>query len=280
MNNDELSFDNKSSSNFDVIDLNKDLPMNAKLSGFKKTFNMFKEFTELSRTISYQEWAERPFDERVAIILVNFYDQIQLAWYKHRGEHTWEEEGVEEAMLMCSKLCGLSLKQPTLEKAVCKCTINESSYNPRYIYSIFVNAFKSLNYETTRVRSDYQHPKAIERGDIQVTGQYFIDVNGVEQDVFNHVSNDGDMEDELIRSEMWDLIESSDDVTKDVIDKLQDLDKRVSDAHTAANKEKDSQKKLIKLAEVDRVEQVRETYRTKHADTIQKLQKLFISYNQ
>lgn len=199
---------------------------------FKQTRDMFASATGMTESISYEEWATLPTDLKAAALFVNFYDQITLAWYKTKGEHTYEEDGVDEAMHICSKLCGLSTKQNDVMKAACGCAITAATFKPAYMFNAIRNAFSSLNYERKSTRSQYQHPD----DEITVQGQYFVGSTGDEEDIFACFSNGETMQEGFERKEFWAVIENLDIKAQDAIEKLMDLDDKIRVARNELTK--------------------------------------------
>lgn len=54
----------------------------SRFAAFRDTFNMFLEFTHYTRPLSYEEWKEFPEDRKAALLFVQFYNEITLAWDK------------------------------------------------------------------------------------------------------------------------------------------------------------------------------------------------------
>ena len=59
---------------------------------FKATFNMFREYLGYVRPLTYSEWMEVDPEDKAAVLYVQFYDQITLAWYKSRSFYAQEED--------------------------------------------------------------------------------------------------------------------------------------------------------------------------------------------
>ena len=180
-------------------------------SQFRQTRNMLVNSLQIDK-LSYDDWSERPNDQKAVLLFVNFYEQIELAWYKVRGEHTYEEDGVSEALNTCSYLCGLSLKSG--KSGVSK--INKNSYTPNFIFTAMKNAFNSLNYERKSTRSQYQHPN----DEITVCSQYSNNSDGDDLDLFQFVGDRTDTVSVIESNNFWSLIEDMDLDTQEVVDRL------------------------------------------------------------
>lgn len=255
-------------------------------SQFKQTRDLFAQFTGISGSISYEDWATKPEDMKAAILFVNFFDQITLAWYKEQGEHTYEEDAVDEAVHICSKLCGRSVKQVRdikdkegnilgvdLSKTDCGCAINKNTFTPAYIFNAMRNAFSSLNYERTLVRSTYRHPDDVKANLPYCQNQYFKDVNGDEQDIFSTVGDMNTPDVEFERKEFWMAMEDKMSTqTEELLKKLMSMDDKIVEKRHAAAKEQNKVKKAEKLLELKRAEIRRDKYRAAHAKAIMALQ--------
>lgn len=180
-------------------------------SQFRQTRNMLVNALQTDK-LSYDEWSIRPDNQKAVLLFVNFFEQIELAWYKERGKHTYEEDGVSEALNTCSYLCGLSLKSGKQGNS----KINQNSYNPRFIFSAMKNAFNSLNYERKSTRSQYRHPN----DEITVCGQYTKSSEGDELDIFEFLSDGDDIVSEIESNNFWSIIENMDLNAQEVVDRL------------------------------------------------------------
>jgi len=194
---------------------------------FAQTLRMFQEFTNVDETLTFDLWEGLNADQKSAALFVKFYDRITLAWYNTKGDHTIEEDGVAEAIHICSKLCGLSVKQKS-DKAHVACTVTSKTFTPQYIYHTMRNAFSSLNYERKSTRSQYQHPN----DEITVQGQYFTDSSGTEADILLTVNGGTDAQVELEKETFWDIIESQEPNVEKIIMRLVSLDNNIRAAKT------------------------------------------------
>lgn len=101
--------------------------MTTSTNAFKETYNLFKTFTHYTRPLSYMEWMDLPSDYRTAVLYVQFYDQITLAWYKLKTDATYDEEVIDEVIKYLMK------NTPIIEE-------NPTRFSEKYIYRIMYNA--------------------------------------------------------------------------------------------------------------------------------------------
>lgn len=67
----------------------------ATLAAFYETRNLYRTYTGYTEPLSFEEWAKRPQGEKAALLFVQFFDQITLAWEKANAFDFIEgEEGV------------------------------------------------------------------------------------------------------------------------------------------------------------------------------------------
>ena len=75
---------------------------------------------------SYESWVELPDDYKAAVLYVDFFDQITMAWYRLRTPAAIEEDCVSEVLLY-------------LQKNVEKIVSDKKRFSPAYIYRISYN---------------------------------------------------------------------------------------------------------------------------------------------
>ena len=63
-------------------------------NAFSETRNLFITSTGYTRPLSYDEWNMVPSEHKAAVLFVQFYDEITLAWYKTKSFFVVEEDGV------------------------------------------------------------------------------------------------------------------------------------------------------------------------------------------
>lgn len=148
---------------------------------FRQTYDLFKTYTHYEKPLSWAEWMELPSDLRTAVLYVQFYDQITLAWYKLKTDATYEEEVVDEVIKYLMK------NTPIIEE-------HPERFREKYIYKIMYNAiycksidpWKGQTAKTSAYNnetSQYQHN---ESGDVVDLFQTLI---GTNSDIMTQVTN-------------------------------------------------------------------------------------------
>lgn len=128
---------------------------------FKETYDLFKTFTHYTRPLSYMEWMDLPSDYRTAVLYVQFYDQITLAWYKLKTDATYDEEVVDEVIKYLLK------NTPIIEE-------DPKRFTEKYIYRIMYNAiycksidpWKGQTAKTSRYNNEVSQFTTNESGDM------------------------------------------------------------------------------------------------------------------
>lgn len=98
---------------------------------FAKTRRMFSNFVGYRKPLTYDAWLNVPEDQKLAVLFVQFYEQITLAWFKLVSEHVTEEDGIEEVLQY-------------LNKNVDKIKDDKKRFTPAYIYTVSYNCLYSL----------------------------------------------------------------------------------------------------------------------------------------
>jgi len=210
------------------------------INQFARTRRDFSEYTGISSPISYEEWSQQSEDMKAALLFVNFYEQITFAWYKSSTEYVYEEDGVDEAINICCKLCGTSLKR--LQKDTkSESSMTPDTFQPRYMYRVMKNAFDCLVYTKNGTKTEY-HPddKKNPENNRRVQSQYFVDSSGVEQDMLATINGSKDLLETIENERLWSVMQSEDD-NEDVqyiIDRLMRYDERMQEAKNLETLEK------------------------------------------
>lgn len=168
-------------------------------SQFAITRDMLREYLQFTDALSYAEWSEAPDADKAALLFLQFYDQIYLAWGNIKYRNTYEDSAVSEAMRMCLYLCGLSVGHGKAADV----KISAKTYNPGYMYMAMYRAFTSLNCSRGESRSTYQ-PK---NSRIAVYYQYQT-IGTTEVDLLQDVPAYDNPETELDRQEFWRIVDS------------------------------------------------------------------------
>lgn len=100
---------------------------------FYQTKVRFREFSNYERPLTYEEWMAAPDECKAAILYVQFYDQITLAWMKTKSVYTDINDGVSEILQY-------------LNKNVEKIKNDSKRFTPRYIYRVAWNCLSCLSW--------------------------------------------------------------------------------------------------------------------------------------
>lgn len=188
-------------------------------SPFRATLTMFRNYINYTDPLSFDEWLAVADDHKAAILYVQFFDQISLAWYKLRTDAAIEEDCVEEVLQYLMKNVPL-IKQ------------NKSKFSERYIYKICYNCIycKSIDpYKGQTAKTSWFN---------NTTSQYVYADNEHEIDLCDSTPcNDEAIECVMSRQQFWAIIEDMGADTLSVVSKLLgdgfDPEYRVSKANQA-----------------------------------------------
>lgn len=165
-------------------------------SAFSETRKMFINSTLYSEPLTYQQWMESPDCWKAALLFVQFYDQITLAWYKTKSFFAEEEDGVSTMMQYL-------IKNVPLIKA------NGSKFRESYIYQVAYNCLYCISHDIKR---------EIERWEKETSN--IVTYGDTELDLFDTVPFDALSDKARMREAMWAKIEKLDPETQKVINYL------------------------------------------------------------
>lgn len=165
-------------------------------NAFSETRNLFISGTGYTRPLSYEEWLIVPQEHKAAVLFVQFYEQITLAWYKTKSFFVLEEDGVSTMLQYLVK------NVPIIEK-------DPKRFKPSYIYKVAYNCLYCISHDIKR---------DIERFENEVSNIVYC---GEDQlDLFDTVVSNSDIYDEISREEFWRVIENMGLKTQKVINHL------------------------------------------------------------
>lgn len=167
---------------------------------FYVTRDLFIEYTHYTKPLTYYEWLELPDDSKAAVLYVQFFSQVTLAWYKMKSVYSVEADGVAEVLQY-------------LQKNVEKIKNDEARFKPAYIYKVCKNCLYCLCRDPNRYKRVYQN----ECSNIIRYGEEDLDLfdTVVETEDLHEVFSQ-----DIIKEAFWDLIKDCDRETKVVIAKL------------------------------------------------------------
>ena len=139
--------------------------MSVNYSPFISTKKMFKEhLTGYSFPISFETWLASDEEEKAALLFVNFYDQIILAFSKSNAEYVVSEDAVSTILMVLMKN---STILQTVENA-------KKRFTPNYFYTVAWGAFYSLVRSiANKARNDHEICNEVEDSDNDVSVNLF-----------------------------------------------------------------------------------------------------------
>lgn len=169
---------------------------------FYATKAMFMNHTAYDKPLSYDEWMNLSTDHKAAVLYVQFFEQITLAWYKCRSFYALEEDGVSTVMQYLIK------NVPVIEN-------NPKRFTPNYIYRVAYNCLYCICHDIQRDRLRWEN----ECSNLVAAGEDVLDL-------FDTVAEDPDFVDgyrsDNYRERFWDIIEDMDKDTQTVIAEILD----------------------------------------------------------
>ena len=166
------------------------------MNAFNETRNLFIAHTGYTRPLSYQEWILVPDEDKAAVLFVQFFDQITLAWYKTKSFFVVEDDGVSTMLQYLIK------NVPIIQD-------NSKRFTKSYIYQVAYNCLYCISHDIKRDKQRFEN----EISNIVSAGED-------ELDLFDTVVDHSSIDSEMDKQEFWELIENMDLKTKKVINHL------------------------------------------------------------
>ncbi len=163
-------------------------------NSFYATRNMFRNYINYERPLTFEEWSSIDDDKKAAVLYVQFFDQITLAWYKLKTDAAIEEDCVSEVLMYLIK------NVPVIKS-------NPSRFKPSYIYKVVYNCIycKSIDpYKGQTAKTSW----------FNNTCSQFVQKGDEIVDIFDEISNTEDIDVTAAREHFWAIIE---DMGDDVI---------------------------------------------------------------
>ena len=152
---------------------------------FRETRKIYSDYLQYTKPLSYVEWVSLPEDHKAAALFVQFFDQIELAWYKAKSFFTSEEDGVYTTMQYLMK------NVPIIRD-------NPKRFTPQYIYKVAYNCLYCIC-----------HDPVIERIRYETTTSNVVPTDNGEVDLFDTtVSIHSRVEISYERNELWKALDS------------------------------------------------------------------------
>lgn len=169
-------------------------------NAFAETKSMFVMGTEYKKPMSYDDWMKTSDDLKAAVLFVQFYNQITLAWFKVCNEFCDDSDGVETILQYLCKNVEIIKNNP-------------DRFNASYIYTVAYNCLASICIKGDRNKKI----RELECVASNIPGyDEDHDVFDTVASVDCYVSSEKDSQSNLV----WDLIESKDRDTAVVVAEL------------------------------------------------------------
>lgn len=165
-------------------------------NAFSETRNLFIIHTGYTKPLTYEQWESTHDDDKAAVLFVQFYEQITLAWYKTKSFFALEEDGVSTVLQYLVKNVPVILKNP-------------KRFSASYIYKVAYNCLYCISHDIKRDIDRYEN----ETSNIVMSGD-------TELDLFDTVSNKIDFDEKSMEEEFWAVIEDSGLSTMKVVEHI------------------------------------------------------------
>ena len=166
-------------------------------NAFYETRNLFRSYTGYTRPLSYNDWLLVADSDKAAVLYVQFFDEITLAWNKTKSFYALEEDAVSTVLQYLSKNVPILVNDP-------------KRFTSAYIYRVAYNCLYCISHDIKRDRERYEN----ETSNIVICGE---DVH----DLFDTVMcNDDEVDVRAVRSEFWRVIETMGPETEKVINHI------------------------------------------------------------
>lgn len=167
------------------------------MSQFRTTRNLYLEsLSGFEFPLTYDAWLNADDEHKAVLLFVNFFAEIELAWYKTRFSFVNEEDAVSQVSLY-------------LVKNVDFIKADEKRFTANYIYRVAENCLKSLTY----IERDINREKFECPNDVELDGET---VNLYDLTP----SEDDPIEIQHAKEAVWDIIDKMGLKTKKVVNRL------------------------------------------------------------
>ena len=217
----------------------------ANLNALYETRNLFISYTSYVKSLSFEQWKAVPEDQKAAVLFVQFFDQICMAYNKANKGIIAAEDAVSIVLQYLQKNVSKILEQP-------------NRFTPAYIYQVAYNCIYCILEGEKLQKRLAETPSTIE-------------YDGEELNLFDSLgisSESAELEYELtsLRDRIWKVIEDSGLESKKVANYL--LSGDIKDLKKVSKNSKNY--KLDPLADievsVDSLEEIIKNLREKLAD--------------
>ena len=168
-------------------------------NAFAETRNLFTIATHYVKPLSFEEWAKIPRPQMSAVLFVQYYEEITLAWYKVKSFYAVDEDGVSTVCQYLEKNVNVILDKP-------------ERFTSSYIYKVAYNCLYCICHDIKRDRERWEN----ETSNIVTSGEDELDLF----DTFKSESAEDKYAVEDFQKKFWDLIEEGGPEMQKVADYL------------------------------------------------------------
>lgn len=160
---------------------------------FYETRELFKNYTGYTKPLTYDEWVSIPDDQKAAVLYVQFYEQITLAWQKTKSFYTLQEDAVSTVLQYLIKNVPLLVAEP-------------SRFRAPYIYRVAYNCLYCICHDIKRDRERFERECS-----------NICKVGDDELDLFDTIVGVECMVDVMNREKLWQIIMTQSEDTQLVV---------------------------------------------------------------
>ena len=169
-------------------------------SQFIQTRKMFRSYLSgYPKNLTFEEWNKADDDDKAALLYVNFYQEVTLAWYN---------SVVAKGVIYISQEDGVSTVLQYLMKNVSKISEDPERYSAEYVYTVCKNCLLKLwqtrTTEMHRCNVEVSHEFQVEAAGT-VLGKNFKEGGTVDYWDLTP-SEDDDLETQLLKESIWNII--------------------------------------------------------------------------
>ena len=185
------------------------------MSQFRDTRNLYLDYLSgFEFPLTYESWLNADDELKAVLLFVNFFDQIELAWYKTRFSFVLEEDAVSQVNVYLMK------NVPFIEK-------EEKRFRPSYIYTVAANCLRSLTY----IERDINREKLETPNEVSV-GDDIVDLYDLAP------SHDDTYEVQQAKEAIWDIISKMGPKAEKVVNYLLNPDDSLAAARKKSGKDR------------------------------------------
>ena len=167
-------------------------------NAFIETKNLFISYLQYTGPLSFEQWMDVPEDQKAAVLFVQFFDQITLAWYK------------ADSLRRGSAEDGVSTVLQYLQKNVPIIGSTPKKFTPAYIYRVAYNCLYCICHDIKRDKERFE----FERTNIVITNTGEIDLCDLVP------TRDEEFSTTQLRAYFWAVIEDMGDAAQAVVSSL------------------------------------------------------------